>query len=171
MDWPFNVMSGLNYSLKVYEKTGESENLLNSRLYRVAILSSLTITAAVAWIYTKTPDWMLSYYADHRKIPKAIQALVFLAYPAFYTMGYTLAPQLEQVQEGLTKKVIAGIIAYEALFAVLGWKRLSHICTMEEFESGESRMAVWHPNHLRWMLVGIMLASQAVLLQRELKNL
>jgi hypothetical protein len=171
MDWPFNFMSGLDYSLKVYEKTGESENLLKSRPFMIAVLSSLPITATVGWIYTKTPDWMLSYCADHRKVPRAMQALFFLLYPVMYTSGYVLAPQLEQVRRGLTRKVIAVIMAYEGLFAVLGWKRLSHICTTEEFESGESSLAVWHPNHVRWMLVGAMLAAQAVLLKEELENL
>lgn len=171
MDLPFNLMSGMDYSLKVYERTREAENLLASRPFRMSLLSSLPITAAVAWIYGKTPDWMLSYYADHRKIPRAMQGALFLAYPAMYALGYLAAPQLEQLSEGLTRKVIGGILAYEALFAILGWRRFTHICTTEEFHSGESSISYWHPNHLRWALVGAMMAGRAALLRRELKRI
>ncbi len=171
MDLPFNVMSGLRYSLKVYERTGKCDGLLSTRPYVTALLSGLPITGAVAWIYTKTPDWMLSYYADHRRIPRAMQALLFCCYPVMFTFGFVTAPQLEQVREGLTKRVIAAIMAYEALFALLGWRRFTHICTLEEFECGRSRLSVRHPNHLRWALVGLMMAAQHVFLERELDRL
>lgn len=171
MDLPFNVMMGMDYSLRLYEKTGRSDGLLVSRPYKLAVLSSLPITGAVAWIYTKAPDWMLSYYTDHRKIPKAMQILLFCSYPVMFTMGFTMAPQLEQVRKGLTKKVIAAIMVYETLFMLLGWKRFSHICTTEEFESGRSKLSIWHTNHLRWALVGLMIAVHQAYFQQELKKL
>jgi hypothetical protein len=92
-------------------------------------------------------------------------------YPAMFSLGYLLAPQLEQVRHGLSRKTMGAIMAYEALFVVLGWKRFSHICTFEEFESGSSKMAVWHPNHLRWVLVGALIGAQTVLQERELRRL
>lgn len=171
MDLPFNIMYGMSYSLEVYERTGKCDGLLATRPYVIAVLSTLPITGMVAWIYTKTPDWMLSYYTDHRKVPKAIQVLLFFCYPVMFTFGYVMAPQLEQVRKGLAKKAIAAIMVYELLFVLLGWKRFTHICSTEEFESGHSRLSIWHPNHLRWALVGLMMAVQRIFLKKELSRL
>jgi hypothetical protein len=170
MDWPLFAITGMHYSQQAFEKYGKTEGLLKSRHFKTALLGSLPITAATGWIYTKTPDWMNMYYTDHRKIPKPMQAGLILMYPVMLIFGYLLAPQLEGIEKGLTKKAIASIVALDAIYITLSYKRFLRICTTEEFEKGEGKNLLFHPNTLRWMLVFAMEAAYHLMMTRELER-
>ncbi len=138
MDMGISTLMGMGYSLAAARTLEEGDSILASRQYRVGMGAYAVDTAIAAMAYITAPDWMLMYYTDHRKIPKVLQVALFLLYPVLFTFGFLLAPQLESVEEGLSRKVFAGLVVCEMLFIILNFKRLRYVGSTEQFERGEA---------------------------------
>ncbi|NPV60821.1 MAG: hypothetical protein HPY75_14320 [Actinobacteria bacterium] len=143
LDIGINSWMGMSFSLaakKKLESMDPAESVLAGKPYLEGLAFAATVGMGIAGIcYKLAPDWMLMYYADHEKIPPAVQVGMFGLYPAMYTLGFLLAQQLEKKKDKL------GWAAWTAnLFGVLGyiaasWDRLVKVGTTAEYERGEAR--------------------------------
>lgn len=145
IDMGISTSVGMFYSIIAEEQLESEKSILKSRPFKIGMGAYLLDTALPILAYKTAPDWMLMYYADHRKIPKVIQAAMFLLYPLMFTLGFLLVPQLEAIQEGLSRKALAGIIAFEFLFIVTNIRRINNVGTTEEFERGDTTPFHRHP--------------------------
>ncbi len=145
IDMGISTSVGMFYSIIAGEKLEDEESILKSRPYKIGMGAYLLETVLPILAYKTAPDWMLMYYADHKKIPRAIQAAMFLLYPLMFTFGFLLVPQLEAMREGLSRKALAGIIAFELLFIATNSRRINYVGTTEEFERGDTTPLYSHP--------------------------
>lgn len=145
IDVAMSTCMGMGYSAVAAGALEEDEPLLASRPFKVSFGAYMVTSIIAVVAYIMAPDWMLMYYADHRKIPRTVQAGFFALYPVMFTSGFLLAPQLEKLNKGLCWKVLAGIAFAEILFILVNFKRLWYVGTIEEFEKGEGKSVLFHP--------------------------
>lgn len=155
---------GMVFSMAAEEKLAEldKESLLKSKPFRMGMAFNTVVGVGIAaWCYRLAPDWMLMYYADHRRFPRAVQVGMFGLYPLTYTLGFLLAPQLARAKKGRDRKAFAGVIAYELSYILLSLRRLLNVGTMQEFEEGEAR-SIFKTSLAPILILGIPLAVPAL---------
>jgi hypothetical protein len=133
---------GMAFSMAAEELLQEmdKESMLKSKPFRVGMIFNTIVGVGIAaWCYKLAPDWMLMYYADHRRLPKSVQVGMFGLYQLTYTFGFLLAPQLSRMKKDLDKKAFAGVLAYEVAYILLSMKRLLNVGTTQEFEEGNAQ--------------------------------
>jgi len=82
---------GMVFSLAAEEKLQEmdKESVLKSKPFRMGMIFNTVVGVGIAaWCYKLAPDWMLMYYADHRKLPRPVQVGIFGLYHLTYTFGF-----------------------------------------------------------------------------------
>lgn len=132
---------GMVFSMAAEEKLQEmdKESVLMSKPFRMGMIFNTVVGVGIAaWCYKLAPDWMLMYYADHRKLPKPVQVGMFGLYHLTYTFGFLLAHQLSKIQKGLDRRAFAAVLAYEITYIMLSMPRLLKVGTTQEFEEGRA---------------------------------
>lgn len=142
-DLGINTWFGMTFSLVALDKLEAmegGESLLGTKPYREGLAFAAVVGMGIAGIcYKLAPDWMLMYYGDHEKIPPVIQVAMFGLYPAMYTLGFLLAPQLERKKKGLGWVAWGANLAGELGYMLATLKRSTKVGTTEEYEKGEAR--------------------------------
>ncbi len=142
LDLGINTWLGSTFALAAKEKLAgmeASESVLSSRPYRDGLAFAAAVGMGIAGIcYKLAPDWMLMYYADHERIPPAVQVGMFGLYPAMYTLGFLLAHELEKKKDRLGWAAWAGNFFGVLGYIALSWDRLLKVGTTAEYEAGEA---------------------------------
>lgn len=148
-DLGINTWLGMTFSLAAMDKLKgmeSGESVLGTKPYLHGLAYAATVGMGIAGIcYKLAPDWMLMYYGDHDKIPTAIEAAMFGLYPAMYTLGFLLAPQLERTKKGLGWVAWAGNLTGVLGLMLATMKRVTRVGTTEEYEKGEARSIIRSP--------------------------
>lgn len=143
LDLGINAWMGMTFSLAAKEKLegmDPGESVLASKPYLEGLAFAAVVGVGIAGIcYKLAPDWMLMYYADHERIPSAVQVGMFGLYPAMYTLGFLLAQQLERKKDKLGWVAWSGNLAEVLGYIALSMDRLLKVGTTAEYERGEAR--------------------------------
>ena len=133
---------GMTFSLVGKEKLDEmeaGESVLASVPYKHGLAFAATVGMGIAGIcYKLGPDWMLMYYADHEKMPPAVQAGMFGLYPAMYTLGFLFARELEKKKKRLGWAAWAAAFLGDLAYIVIARDRLFKVGTTDEYLRGEA---------------------------------
>lgn len=128
---------GMAFSLAQGEKEQEKSSVFATEYFRVGLLFHLVVAFGVALLcYILHPDWMLMYYGDHRKIPRAIIAYIFSGYFAMYTLGFFTVPHLRRIKRELPWAAFFSLLAFIFAFIGLSFHRLWNVGTYHEYHDG-----------------------------------
>ncbi|MBN2028255.1 MAG: hypothetical protein JW854_16010 [Actinobacteria bacterium] len=144
-----NTWLGMTFSLAAMDRLEEMDNgesVLGTKPYLHGLAYAATVGMGIAGIcYKLAPDWMWMYYTDHEKVPLFIELYTFGLYPAMYTLGFLLAPQLERKKKGLGRVAWAANLAGVLGLMLATRKRVIKVGTTEEYENGNARSIIRSP--------------------------
>lgn len=119
-------------------QSDQQRTLLKRRSFVLGFLFNLVVGVGIAvTAYAINPDWMWMYWVDPKGIPVSHVAVIFgLTYPAWFVLGYLIAPHLDQAGWGW--RVVGLVSAFEIIFIGATIHRVWQVGTFEQFATGET---------------------------------
>jgi len=117
------------------------KTLLKRKGFRIGFLFNLVVGVGIAVSASIiNPDWMWIYWVDPKGIPASHIAVIFaLLYPAWFMLGYLIAPHLDRA--GWGGRIAALVPAFELVFILSTLPtRLRRVGTFEQSATGDMAM-------------------------------
>jgi len=139
LDFLLSLGLGMMFSMAQDEKEKEKTSVFRSVYFRVGLAYHFVVAFGVALAcYILYPDWMLMYYADSKKVPRAIIAYIFTGYFAMYTLGFLVVPALRKRREKLPRRSFISLVALIFAFIWLAFHRLWHVGDYDGYYRGDT---------------------------------
>lgn len=130
---------GMTFSMAQDEKEKDKGSVFSSTYFLVGLVFHFVVAFGVALAcYIMYPDWMMMYFGDRRKVPKAIIGYIFTGYFAMYVLGFLVVPPLKKLHRGLPLASFISLMAFIFFFIGITFSRLWHVGDFEEYHRGEA---------------------------------
>lgn len=123
------------------DKIGNISAILRSKYFLLAILYLTIFCLPLAiYCYFLYPDWCWMYFIDSKTAPTYLIIFAYVSYYIVFILGYLIGFLFEKEKKGCSfRRAILPAVVIFLIFAIVTFKRLFYVGSMDEFYSNSLR--------------------------------
>ena len=128
---------GMIFSLGTLRNINSTRTVLANKYFLAALLYNTLFCLPIGvYCYVVFPDWCWMYWLDSRDAALGLVITAFVGYYISFTCGFAGAILFERRRRLLGVRVLLAAAAVLLIFAVINYKRLFFVGSLEQFQAG-----------------------------------